>query len=136
VTFSPIPTRSSGSSSTRHVSPAADAALSAAARGGKLCISAITLVELDYLSTKKSFPYPDAFSRIVALILDPSAPVEVLPLALEVAQAMGQVPRSEVPDMPDGIIAATAVAHRLPLVPVDSTIQGSAALNALIRVIW
>ena len=118
------------------LSAAADSALSAAAQTGKLFISAITLVELDYLSTKKSFPYPDALARIVALVIDPSAPVEVLPLTLEVAQAMGRVPRNEVPDMPDRIIAATAVAHRLTLVSADSTISGSASLNALVRVIW
>jgi PIN domain nuclease of toxin-antitoxin system len=118
------------------LSAAADSALSIAAQSGKLYISAITLVELDYLSTKKSFPYPDALARILALVIDPSAPLELLPLDLEVAQAMGRIPRNEVPDMPDRIIAATAVAHRLPLVSADSTISGSASLNALVRVIW
>jgi PIN domain nuclease of toxin-antitoxin system len=46
----------------------------------------------------------------------------VLPLDLAVAQAMDQVPRAEVPDMPDRVVAATAVAHDLSLVSVDSDI--------------
>ena len=39
------------------LSPAADAALTTAAQSGKVYISAITLVEVNYLSGKKTFPY-------------------------------------------------------------------------------
>jgi predicted nucleic acid-binding protein len=48
---------------------------------------------------------------------------------------MDQVPRAEVPDMPDRIVAATAVAHDLSLVSADSDIQGSASLKSLVQVI-
>ena len=60
----------------------------------------------------------------------------MLPVGLEIAQAMDLVPRAEVPDMPDRIIAATAVAHTLPLVSQDSEIRASATLKALVPVIW
>jgi PIN domain nuclease of toxin-antitoxin system len=89
-----------------------------------------------YLSQKKSFPYDGVFPRLIALASDPNEPIEVLPLTLEIALAMDQVPRSEVPDMPGRIVAATAVVHGLPLVSTDSDIQGSASLKRLIPLIW
>ncbi len=73
---------------TARLSPAADAALTAAGRSGKLYVSAITLVELNYLSSKKSFPYQGVFPRLIALATDPNERVEVLPVGLQVAQAM------------------------------------------------
>jgi PIN domain nuclease of toxin-antitoxin system len=42
---------------TARLSAAADAAITNAAQSGKLYISAITVVEVNYLSGKKSFPY-------------------------------------------------------------------------------
>ena len=118
------------------LSHSADAALTAAAQTDKIFISAITLVEVNYLSGKKSFPYAAVLPRLLTLARDPLEPLEVLPLTLEVAQAMDQVPRDEVPDMPDRIVAATAVAHRLPLVSADSDIRGSSSLNAVVSVVW
>ncbi len=114
----------------------ADAALTAASRTGRIFISAITLVEVNYLSGKRSFPYSDTLAQLVALVSDPLDPLEVLPLTLEVVLAMASVPRDEVPDMPDRIVAATAVAHKLPLVSADSKIRHSSGLNALISVVW
>src|SRR5580700_7282666 len=97
----------------------ADAALTLASQSGKIFISAITLVEVSYLSGKKSFPYSGVFPQLISLAKDPKEPIEVLPLTLEIAQAMDQIPRAEIPDMPDRIVAATAVAHKLPLVSAD-----------------
>ena len=114
----------------------ADAAITASLKSGTLYISSITLVELNYLSTKKSFPYTGALPRILALAKDPSEPIRVLPLTIEVAEAMDFVLRNEVPDMPDRIIAATAIAARFPLVSADSDIQTSASLKSLVAVIW
>jgi PIN domain nuclease of toxin-antitoxin system len=110
--------------------------LTAASLSGRIFISAITLVEVNYLSGKKTFPYSGVLPRLLALAIDPAEPLEVLPLTLEVAQAMDLVPRAEVPDMPDRIVAATAVAHKLPLVSADSDIRSSTSLKALVSVIW
>jgi len=49
---------------------------------------------------------------------------------------MAQVPRAEIPGMPDRIIAATAVAHNLPLVSKDADIRNSATLKQFVTVIW
>jgi PIN domain nuclease of toxin-antitoxin system len=121
---------------TPRLTPAADAALTSASQSGKVYISTITLVELNYLSGKTTFPYSGVLPRLIALAADPNEALEVLPLTLEVAQAMDQVPRREIADMPDRIVAATAVAHKLPLVSADADIQGSASPKALVSVIW
>jgi PIN domain nuclease of toxin-antitoxin system len=118
------------------LSPPALAVLNAAAQSGTVYISAITLVEVNYLIGKKSFPYPGVFPQLLALAADPNEALEVLPVTADVARAMDRVPRAEVPDMPDRIIAATAVTHGLPLVSADSDIRGSAGLNAIVTVIW
>jgi PIN domain nuclease of toxin-antitoxin system len=118
------------------LSAAAQRALSAAASSGRLLISAITLVELVYLEGRAMFPYPGAYARLSSLAADPVEPLEVLPVTAEVADAMHQIPRAEVPDMPDRIIGATAVAHHLPMVSADTDLRNSASLNALVSVIW
>jgi PIN domain nuclease of toxin-antitoxin system len=118
------------------LSAVADATLTKASQSGTILVSAITLVEVSYLSTKKSFPYTGVLSRRVSLARNPIEPLKVLPLTLDVAVMMDRIPRSEIPDMPDRIVAATAVANTLPLVSVDSDIQSSPSLKALIRVIW
>ena len=118
------------------LSRTADAALTASVQAGTLFISTITLVELNYLSTKKNFPYTDALPRLLDLVKDPNQAIKVLPLTIEVAEAMSLVPRVEVPDMPDRIVAATAVAHKFPLVSADSEIRSSASLKLLVPVIW
>jgi PIN domain nuclease of toxin-antitoxin system len=121
---------------TGRLSPAADAALTSASETGKIFISAISLVEANYLSGKKSFPYSDVYPHLIALAVDSNEPLEVLPLTLDVARAIDLVPRGEVPDMPDRIIAATAVAHKLPLVSQDSELRASPTLKRFITVIW
>ncbi len=103
---------------------------------GRIYVSAISLVEISYLAGRKSFPYQDALLRMLELIENPNEPLEVHPLGVKVVRALADIPRAEVPDMPDRIVAATAVAHGLPLVSVDSRIQASQTLEKLIPVIW
>lgn len=118
------------------LSPAAFTALNSATQAGRILISTITLVELTYLAGRRTFPYSGVLPRLYALLGDPAEPLEALPLTIEVAQALDRVPRAEVPDMPDRIIAATAVAHNLALVSADSDIRNSATLASLTRVVW
>nr|WP_129630408.1 PIN domain-containing protein [Candidatus Oscillochloris fontis] len=56
----------------------------------------------------------------------------VAPLDLAVATALSKVPRTLVPEMPDRIITATAIALGLPLITRDHMIQRA----ALVQTIW
>lgn len=53
------------------------------------------------------------------------SPFRILPVDMDVYRAMQGVPRSSVPDLPDRIIAATAVAHGLLVITRDPKILES-----------
>ena len=65
------------------LSPAARSTLIAASKAGRIYVSTITLVELNYLATKKSFPYHGVLSKLISLIQDPNEPIDVFPLTLD-----------------------------------------------------
>jgi predicted nucleic acid-binding protein len=55
----------------------------------------------------------------------------IAPLDLAVSRAVARIPRDQVPDLPDGVIAAAALVRRLPLVTRDGKIRASG-----IETIW
>lgn len=103
------------------LSASALAALSAAQTTGRIFVATITLVELTYLVEKRKID-PAVLAELWNAVRDPAGQVVALPLSLDVAAVLDQIPRSTVPDMPDRIIAATALAHGLPLVSADQKI--------------
>lgn len=114
------------------LSKAADATLLAAEAGGELIyIPSIVIVELRYLIEKGTLTFTE-FSDILTDIKDPNTALTVAALDLLTAETLGQIPRAVVPDMPERIIAATALTLDLPLVTCD------AKINKLsnIRIIW
>ncbi len=115
------------------LSSAADAALSNAIHSGQVIqVSAITLVELVYLTERGKLPLA-AWTGLLAALHDPAISVALLPVDEAVAQAVERIPRSIVPDMPDRIIGATALIHgRLPLVTADRKLQAV----PLLTIIW
>ena len=103
----------------------ASAALTAAESGGDfIYFSAISLVEVMYLVEKHRLP-PTAWGNLLAVVDDPTRLLRVLPVDVAVARALERIPRDIVPDMPDRIIAATALAHGLPLVTADARIRAA-----------
>lgn len=105
------------------LSPAALHALRAAeAAGGRTLVSAITPVELVYLNEKGKLPV-STLTGLWAAIDDPTNPFDLVPLSGPVARVFDQIPRLVVPDMPDRIIAATALAYGIPLVSADRKIR-------------
>jgi PIN domain nuclease of toxin-antitoxin system len=50
---------------------------------------------------------------------------------MEIVDAMRQIPRADVPDMPDRIVAATAVYFNVPIISRDGRIRATA-----LRTVW
>jgi PIN domain nuclease of toxin-antitoxin system len=99
-------------------------------RGVPVLISSISLVEVVYLREKGRIP-PESLTRLKeALRLQDSA-LRVADLTMAVALAVGRVIRDEVPDMPDRIIAGTALYFGVPVISRDRKIQTSA-----VETIW
>ena len=57
--------------------------------------------------------------------------IQEAPFDADVVEAMRRVPRSEVPDMPDRTVAATAVHFDVPVISRDGKIRPSS-----VRTIW
>jgi len=103
---------------------ASDALDQASATGEPIYASAISLVELIYLIEKGRLPQA-VMDRLGEALATPDAEVSVVPVDQEVAMAVRAIPRRDVPDLPDRIIAATALRLDLPLVTRDRKIQAS-----------
>jgi len=59
------------------------------------------------------------------MLLRPDASARVVPLSESIARCVALIPRESVPDMPDRIIAATALQVGVPLVTRDGRIRAS-----------
>ncbi|WP_373528413.1 type II toxin-antitoxin system VapC family toxin [Nostoc sp.] len=105
-----------------------DGAISA---GDPVYVSAISLVEVAYLAEKYRLPKA-AFEQLIEALSNPGTGLAIAPLDITIAQTLSHIPRDIVPDMPDRIIAATALYLHLPLVTRDLRIQ---ALT-IIQTIW
>ncbi len=101
-----------------------------AATGDRIAISSISLVELVYLSEKGRLPQA-AYDRLRSAMADPDHVFTEAAVSSEVCEAMRLVPRSEVPDMPDRIIAATAIHLGVPVLSRDNRIRASS-----VRTVW
>lgn len=93
-------------------------------------VSAISLVETVYLAERGRVPMA-ALQRLRSALDDPASGLIVAPVNADVADALLRIPRDLVPDMPDRIIAATALQLGVPLVTRDQRIH-----SAGIKAIW
>jgi PIN domain nuclease of toxin-antitoxin system len=100
------------------------------ASGDHIGISAISLTEMVYLIEKERIP-ASALDDVLAAIADPKNVLQQVPLDDTVAVAMRQVPRQDIPDLPDRIIAATALFQGVPVLSRDGRIRASN-----IKTIW
>jgi PIN domain nuclease of toxin-antitoxin system len=99
--------------------------------GESIFISAISLVEMNYLVEKNRIP-TSSLEQLLQLIDDPLVNLVVIPLDTPVAKAFTQIPRKIVPEMGDRIIAATALYLGLPLVTKDHKISNLSN----IQIVW
>ena len=98
--------------------------------GNKVGVSTISLAEIVFLVEKKRIP-PRAYDEMKDVLSDPEHVFVAIVLSGAVTDAMRQVARAEVPDMPDRIVAATAVHLDVAVISRDAQIRSSA-----IRTIW
>ena len=96
----------------------------ASAAGDPILIPSIVLVELTYLVEKGRLP-SEARKRLVDALLQVDGPYELAPLDAGVAEAVELIDRNVVPDMPDRIIAATALSLETTLISQDRKIRSS-----------
>jgi PIN domain nuclease of toxin-antitoxin system len=102
----------------------------AAAAGNDIVLSPISLAEIVYLTEKSRLP-TSAYEELKRALADHEYVIEEAPFTADVVEAMRQVPRADVPDMPDRIVAATAVYFGVPVISRDARIRASS-----VRTIW
>jgi len=106
-----------------------DSRLSAAAARAldgaqRILLPSICLVEITYL-VEKGRLHAAVLPRLLAELDHPATTLEVAPLDLGVVLALQDISRSEVPELPDRVIAATALHHCVSLVTRDGKIRSS-----------
>lgn len=113
------------------LSPAAIVALDASnLAGDPIYVATISIVEIIYLVEKGRLPQ-EVLDKLIEVLADPVAGYKPIPLDVEIAQIIHQIPRNVVPEMPDRIIAATALYLGLPLVTSDHKIHATS-----VQTIW
>lgn len=115
----------------KRLSHAARMALDGALDAGfPILVSAISLIEVVYLEERSRIGGGSANRiRQACEAEDPS--IEIVPIDARIAYNLHLIPRADVPDMPDRIIAATAISLGVPLVTRDGKIRASA-----VQTIW
>ena len=112
------------------LSKLAENAIDKAETKGIIYISSISIVELIYLIEKNKIP-PDVLDSLRNALDDPTTALRLIELSREIADKLEYIPRQTVPDMPDRIIAATALHLNLPLVTKDHKIQALTSIQTI-----
>jgi PIN domain nuclease of toxin-antitoxin system len=109
----------------KRLSAAAEAAINDAATARrKIAISTISLAEVVYLIEKNRLP-ASAYEELTQALADPEHVFTEAVFTTAIVQAMRRVSRAEVPDMPDRIVAATAVYFDVPVISRDRRIRAA-----------
>ena len=94
-------------------------------------VASISVVELTYLVEKAWLAAYWSLNALRTALADASFALAPVSLDLRIAGVLQQIRREDVSDLPDRVIAATALALELPLVTRDRKIQAAA-----IQTIW
>jgi PIN domain nuclease of toxin-antitoxin system len=96
----------------------------------KIVISSISMAELLYLVEEGRLPQA-AYDELAESLADPEHVFAEAVFTIAIVQSMRQISRTEVPDMPDRMIAATAVYFDVPVLSRDRHI-----LSANVKTVW
>jgi predicted nucleic acid-binding protein len=96
----------------------------------QIAISTISLAEVVYLVEKNRLP-PSAYEELAEALADPEHVFTEAVLTASIVRAMRRVSRIEVPDMPDRIVAATALYFDVPVLTRDRRIRA-----ASLKTVW
>ncbi|MBF2056637.1 MAG: PIN domain-containing protein [Cyanobacterium sp. T60_A2020_053] len=96
----------------------------------KIYISAISIIEIIYLEEKGKIP-KICLAMIEQILNDDNNHWKVIPCDFNIAKCLSQIDREIIPEMPDRIIAATALYLNLPLITCDTKITAST-----VQTIW
>jgi PIN domain nuclease of toxin-antitoxin system len=98
--------------------------------GQEVGVSSISIAEMVYLCEKNRIQ-PSAVQNLIDALADADNVLTELPVTSAVARHMQDIPREEVSDMPDRIIAATSLRLRVPVISRDAKIRA-----AQLQTIW
>jgi PIN domain nuclease of toxin-antitoxin system len=84
----------------------------------------ITIVEIIYLMEKGRIP-SKTLSKLLTEIHKNDAVLNVITCDENIAQTLAKVSRDEIPDLPDRLIAATALYYNIPIISRDHKIKSS-----------
>lgn len=115
---------------SRLSSSALQAMLGTEQGGDQIAISSLTLAEIVYLVEKGKIDNK-AFERVLAAVEQTNATLVEVPFDRHIAVAMRRVDRSQVPDLPDRIVTATALHLGVPVISRDRKIRSS-----IVSTIW
>lgn len=93
-----------------------------AAEGNQVAFSSITLAEIVYLIERGRIDV-STLDRLLEAVEGDNALLVEIPFDRHIAQALRQVDRGQIPDLPDRIIAATAMYLNVPIISRDRRIQ-------------
>lgn len=93
-------------------------------------ISAISIVELIYLTERQRID-GEVLESVYKTLEDSETPYRLVELSHGIAKEVAEIPRIEIPEMPDRIISATARFLQAPLVTTDSKILASSAVETI-----
>jgi len=97
---------------------------SAVVKGGHIGVSAISVAELIYLVEKGRIP-ASAVRDLQNATANPQAVLQYVPLDEHVAMKMADIPRQDLPDLPDRVVAARALFYKVPVLSRDGRIRSS-----------
>lgn len=100
------------------------------AAGDQIAVSSIALAEMIYL-TERGRIAAEALERVLTALDKPDATLVDVPFDRTIAERMRQVERSQVPELPDRIVAATGLHLGVPVISRDLKIRSS-----IVATVW